>query len=84
MTADTSKLAKPAKKKGDMPERGKKAVPVIANDTRENEKPAKKKPLQLRVTEEEFDLFSQKAIEMFGYSKGAKSLYFSYLLNNKS
>ena len=81
---DTSALKKPTKKKGDLPERGKKAAPVIANDTRDKDKPAKKKPLQVMVTVAEFDEFSAKAAEMFGHVKGAKSQYFSYLLNNKS
>lgn len=71
-----------AKGKGDLPERGEKAPKVIADDPREKEeKSKKKKPLQLSISEEEFNDFSSKAAAMFGHVKGAKSKYFSHLLS---
>ena len=73
-------LKKPATKgKGDLPERGQKSA-VIQADPRPNETKAPKKPLQFMVDEDTFNDFSSKAAAMFGHKKGAKTLYFQYLI----
>ncbi len=70
------------KGKGEPPKRGKTET-VIKKDTRSNDIKPKNKPLQVMVNPELFDSFSIQAAEMFGHKKGAKSLYFEYLFNNR-
>jgi len=70
------------KGKGEPPKRGQNE-PIIKKDTRQNDIAVKKKPLQFMVEPALFDSFSVQAAEMFGHKKGAKSLYFEYLFNNK-
>ena len=69
--------------KGDLPKRGSNTDQVINNDTRIIEEKSKKQPLQVMIDESEFNSFSTKAASMFGHRKGAKSLYFSYILSKQ-
>jgi hypothetical protein len=71
--ADTSKLARPANRKGAPPERDS-SLSVVTADPRPAE--GKKQPLQVKIPAEVHAAFSARAGEEFGHTGGAKTKLF--------
>lgn len=71
--ADTSKLMRPASRKGAPPAR-ETSLSVVAADPRPEE--AKKQPLQVKIPSEVHAAFSERACAEFGHVGGAKTKLF--------